>query len=121
MASIWRRAERKPATGCNAIARKGGGQTQRAVLFAHIDSRMGTPGANDNASAVVVLLILAELLAGYAGSLGTELVAMNGEDHCSNPGEQPSLSYNAGKFDEIVLGNNLNDVAYHRSKNAYSL
>ena len=115
------RAERMPATGCNVIARKGAGQTRRAVLFAHIDSRMGTPGANDNAGGVVVLLILAELLADYAGSLGVELVAMNGEDYCSNPGEQQYLSLNAGMFDEIVLGINLDDVAYHRGKIAYSL
>jgi Zn-dependent M28 family amino/carboxypeptidase len=49
---------------------------------------MGTPGANDNASDVVVLLILAELLANDAGSLGLELVAMNGKNYYSNPGEQ---------------------------------
>lgn len=68
-----------------------------------------------------MLLILAELLADYAGSLGVELVAMNGEDYYSNPGKQQYLSLNAGKFDEIVLGINLDDVAYHRGKIAYSL
>lgn len=115
------RAERIPATGCNVVARKGADQMRRVVLFAHIDSRMGTPGANDNASGVVVLLLLAELLADYAGSLGIELVAMNGEDYYSNPGEQQYLSLNAGRFDEIVLGINLDDVAYHRGKIAYSL
>lgn len=114
-------AERIPAVGCNVIARKGTRQDRRVVFFAHIDARMGTPGANDNASGVSVLLLLAELLADYSGSLGVELVAMNGEDYFSNPGEQRYLAENAGRFDEIVLGVNLDDVAYHKGKVAYSL
>ena len=71
---------RIPSTGSNVTARQGEQQNQRVVLMAHIDSRMGTPGASDNASGVIVLLLLAELLEEYSGSLGIEIVAMNGED-----------------------------------------
>lgn len=49
------------------------------------------------------------------------MVAMNGEDYYSNPGEQQYLALNAGKFDEIILGINLDDVGYYRGKIAYSL
>jgi aminopeptidase YwaD len=127
--SLDSRAQRIPAKGCNVIARKGANphpctersRSGRVVLFAHIDARMGSPGANDNASGVIVLLLLAELLADYAGHLGIEMVAMNGEDYYSNPGEQQYLAINAGKFDEIILGINLDDVGYYKGNVAYSL
>ncbi|MBM4465883.1 MAG: Zn-dependent exopeptidase M28 [Chloroflexi bacterium] len=119
--SLDSRAKRIPAKGCNVIARKGANPHCRVVLFAHIDARMGSPGAGDNASGVIVLLLLAELLADYAGHLGIEIVAMNGEDYYSNPGEQQYLAINAGKFDEIVLGINLDDVGYYKGNVAYSL
>ena len=86
--SLEIRAQRIPATGCNVIAHKGARQDGRIVVFAHIDARMGTPGAGDNASGTIVLLLLAELLADYIGEMGIELVAMNGEDYFSNPGEK---------------------------------
>ena len=119
--SLESRANRIPAKGCNVIARKGANPNRRVVLFAHLDARIGTPGANDNASGVIVLLLLAELLADYHGNLGIELVAMNGEDYYSNPGEQQYLTINEGRFDEIVLGINLDDVGYHKGNVAYSL
>jgi aminopeptidase YwaD len=120
-ASLESRAERIPATGCNVVAFKGADPRRRVVLFAHIDARMGSPGAGDNASGVIVLLLLADLLADYSGDLGIEIVAMNGEDYFSNPGEQRYLALNADRFEEIVLGINLDDVGYYRGNVAYSL
>jgi aminopeptidase YwaD len=114
-------AERIPATGCNVVALKGGDSGRRVVLFAHIDAWIGTPGATDDAGGISVLLLLAELLAGYAGSLGIEIVAMNGEDYYSAPGEKLWLEQNDSVFGEIVLGINLDDVGYHKGKTAYSL
>jgi aminopeptidase YwaD len=119
--SLESRTERIPAIGCNVIARKGTDIGRRVVLLAHIDARMGTPGANDNASGVVVLLLLAELLSDYSGRLGIEIVAMNGEDYYSNPGEQQYVALNADRFHEILLGVNLDDVGYHKGRVAYSL
>jgi aminopeptidase YwaD len=115
------RAQRIPATGCNVVARKDSSGPHRIVLFAHIDARLGTPGASDNASGTVVLLLLAELLADYMGDLGIEIVAMNGEDYFSNPGEQQWLAHNAGRFGDILLGINVDDVGYRKGRVAYSL
>jgi aminopeptidase YwaD len=115
------RAQRIPSRGCNVIARKGVNSLRRIVLFAHVDARMGSPGASDNASGTIALLILAELLAEYRGNLGIEIVAVNGEDYYSNPGEQLYLRANAGRFHEIVLGINVDDVGYYRGNVAYSL
>ncbi len=119
--SLESKASRIPATGCNVIARKGTDPSCRIVVFAHIDARMGTPGANDNASGIVVLLLLAELLTDYSGNLGIEMAAINGEDYFSNPGEQQYLELNAGGFGNIILGINLDDVAYYKGNVAYSL
>jgi aminopeptidase YwaD len=68
-----------------------------------------------------VLLLLAELLAGYQGGLGIELAAMNGEDYFSNSGEQQWLAHNAGRFGDILLGINVDDVGYRNSRVAYSM
>jgi aminopeptidase YwaD len=115
------RARRIPSTGCNVIAWKGTNPDHRAVLFAHIDAKPGTPGALDNASGVAVLLLLAELLADYSGDLGIEIVALNGEDYYSGVGEQAYLRMNSGRFEQMILGINLDGAGYHRGKTAYSL
>lgn len=120
-ATLVSRARRTPSHGCNVIARKGPGGGRRVVVMAHIDARLGTPGAGDNASGVAALLLLAEILSPYQGGLALELVAMNGEDYYANPGEMQFLASNAGKFGDIALGLNLDDVGYYRGKVAYSL
>jgi len=114
------RCDRIPSTGTNVVATKGYAD-RRVVVFAHIDSRIGTPGANDNASGVTALLLLAQLLEDYRGSMRVELVAMNGEDYYSSPGELQYLAANAGRFQEIELGINLDDIGYLHGGVAYSL
>jgi aminopeptidase YwaD len=46
---------------------------------------------------------------------------MNGEDYYAVPGQRLYVAANEGRFEEIVLGINLDDVGYHRGRNAYSL
>ena len=46
---------------------------------------------------------------------------MNGEDYYASPGELQYLASNAGRFDEIVLGINLDGVGYCQGRIAYSL
>jgi aminopeptidase YwaD len=115
-------AQRRPAMGYNVIARKGVTPAgRRVVLCAHIDAKPGTPGALDDAGGTVVLLLLGSLLADYAGGLGVEIVAMNGEDYFNAPGEQQFLALNQGRFGEIVLGVNIDGIGYRVGKSAYSL
>lgn len=115
------RAERIPAQGWNVVARKGSDDVPRIVCFAHLDTKPGTPGASDNASGVVTLLLLAELLSDYEGTPSIEIVAMNGEDYFSSPGEQQYLAQNAGRFGNIRLGINIDGVGYHKGGTGYSL
>jgi aminopeptidase YwaD len=114
-------ANRIPAKGCNVIARKGAGRGRRVVVCAHIDAKIGSPGAVDNASGVVVLLLLAELMTEYSGDLGVDLVALNGEDYYSAPGQVQYLQRNANRLHEVVLGINVDVAGYYQGNTAYSL
>jgi aminopeptidase YwaD len=113
-------ARRSPATGCNVYAHKGAGPERRVVVCAHIDAKDNTPGAIDNAGGTVVLLLLAELLAEYTGSLGIEIIALNGEDYYSAPGQKEFVLRNAAKFDQVILGINLDGPGYYQGATAYS-
>jgi aminopeptidase YwaD len=115
------RAKRISVRGSNVVARKGNSLNGRVVLFAHIDAKVGTPGALDNGTGIVTLLLLAELLKDYTGDTCIEIVALNGEDYYSNPGEQLYLKQNEDKFQEIVLGINIDGLGYIKGKTAYSL
>jgi len=119
-AVLHSRARRIPSVGYQVVAGKGADFSRRMVLLAHIDAKAGTPGAADNASGVVTLLLLAELLANYNGRLGLELVAINGEDYYANPGEHLFLAENEGRWDEIVLGVNIDGLGYAKSRVGYS-
>jgi aminopeptidase YwaD len=114
-------AERIPTSGMNVIGRKSGANEGKIIVFAHIDSKAGTPGALDNASGVVVLLLLAEILANENGRYTTEIIALNGEDYYSTPGQIQYLKDNQDKLDQIVLGINLDGAGYRDGKTAYSL
>jgi len=114
-------AERMPSEGCNVVARKGDHKAPRLVFLAHIDSKQGTPGAIDNASGIVTLLLLGELLAGFRGPMQIEITAINGEDYYSNPGEQLYLKSIKDRLPEILLGINIDGVGYKNSKTAFSL
>jgi aminopeptidase YwaD len=116
------RAERIAAQGRNVVARRGGPGPAQVVVMAHIDAKTTTPGALDNASGVVVLLLLAEMLAaGPGGGPRVELVAMNGEDHYAAPGEQLYLRHNPDGFAQMALGINLDGLGYREGRTAYSL
>ena len=114
-------AERIPARGCNVNARKGTDWERRIVLCAHIDTKEDTPGALDNATGIAVLLLLAELLEDYAGELGIEIVALNGEDDYSAAGQLQYLRDNADTLAQVILGINIDVAGYYQGNTEYSL
>lgn len=115
------RAQRSPATGCNVIARKGAQAGKRLVLTAHFDTKDGTPGALDNAAGVTTLLLLAELLQGFSGTPGVEIVAINGEDHYAAPGEIQYIRMNVETLKDIYLNINLDGLGYREGNTAFSM
>lgn len=103
-------SRRVPAKAEHIVALRRGDTPGRIVVFAHIDSRKGSPGALDNASGVAALLGLAELLVGETGGPSVEIVPLNGEDNYANPGEMLWVAQNEGRFDDIILGVNIDDA-----------
>ena len=114
-------ANRQPATGCNVIARKGQNPDSKIVLFAHIDAKINTPGALDNATGVVVLLLVAELLQDVSPDKTIEIVALNGEDYYAAPWEMLYLQNSLNQMKDVYLGINLDGAGYKDGKTAYSL
>lgn len=105
-------AQRLPSWSENICAFNGNPDGKRIVVCAHIDAKTGTPGAVDNASGVVVLLLLAEMLKARSSALPVELLAMNGEDHYSAGGELAYLNRHTGRLDEILLAINVDGAGF---------
>lgn len=108
-----------PGKGYNVIGSKGVG-SDRIVVTAHIDAKKGTPGAIDNATGVIVLLLLAKLLSDYEGDRHLELVAFNGEDYYAVPGQMEFIRMNENEFDKIYLNINIDGAGYFNGNSAFS-
>jgi len=114
------KAKRVPSKARNVIAKLNSSAPRKVVLTAHIDAYEDSPGASDNASGTVVLLLLAEMLANYQGEVGIEIAAFNGEDHYSAGGQMDYLARYREEFPTILVAINLDDVGYKEGKTAYS-
>jgi aminopeptidase YwaD len=113
-------SKRIAGTGENVIAHKGRSPNGRIVVSAHIDAKKGTPGAIDNATGVVILLLLADLLKDYAGERQVEIVAFNGEDYYAVPGQMLYLRENQDRLGEIFVNINIDGAGYKDGKSAFS-
>jgi aminopeptidase YwaD len=105
-------SRRVPASGRHLVASKPGTSGRRVVVFAHIDGRKGLPCALDNASGAASLMVLAELLADYAGPHTVELVPLNGEDYYGACGQKIWMRDNRDRLGDIVLGMNADDSGH---------
>lgn len=117
-------AERIPAKASNVIARLGSKAGEKIVFTAHLDAYEDSPGAADDASGVVALMLLAEIMAesekAAAGSLGIELAFLNGEDHYSAAGELDYLSRYGKALGNVRVLINIDDVGYREGGTHYS-
>ena len=113
-------SKRIKTKGCNVIGRKGDLTADKIVVTAHMDAKIGTPGAIDNATGVIVLLLLARLLEDYSGVLQIELVALNGEDYYSVPGQMNYIAANQDSFNQIMLNINIDGAGYKDGPSALS-
>jgi aminopeptidase YwaD len=113
-------SHRIPTTAEHVVATLPGSAPGRIVITAHIDSRKGSPGALDNASGVATLLGLAELLSDYRDGPRIEIVPFNGEDNYANPGEMLWVAENEARFDDIILGINIDDLGQRGTTNHVS-
>lgn len=117
---LYSQAERISSTGCNVIGRLNPDAVSKITICAHIDAKIGTPGALDNAAGVVTLLLIADLLKNYSGSNEIELLAMNGEDYYGANGEKQYLEQNEGRLSRILSFINIDAPGFHTGKTAFS-
>lgn len=122
VAAVEIRSRRIQSRARNVIATRGP-RSSRVTVIAHIDTKPGTPGAVDNATGVVALLLLAELLGEERHPdlpIGVELLAVNGEDHYAAPGELAWLETNGASLGDIPLVINIDGAGYRHGRSAYS-
>lgn len=119
LATLKMDTERIPSNGENIVARKGEGK-KKIVFCAHIDTKEQTPGALDNASGIVILLSLAELLLNYRGKICVEIIAINGEEYYNTPGQLEYLNRYNNDFSSILIAINLDDIGYIKGRTAFS-
>lgn len=115
------KAVRIPETAYNIVGRKNGQSPKRIVITAHIDAKIGTPGAIDNATGVTVLLLLAELLKDINHKYTIELVPFNGEDYYAVPGQMKYIEQNESRFSDIILNINIDGAGYKEGISSFSL
>jgi aminopeptidase YwaD len=114
------RTVRKESRGFNIVASKGSELDRRILISAHIDAKIGTPGAIDNGTGVVVLLLLAEYLQEYQSGPVIELLPLNGEDYYSVPGQMVYLEQNQGRFNEMLININIDGAGYQQGPSGFS-
>ena len=114
------RAERIQSEGYHLVAKKGNDQGKRITISAHIDAKLGTPGAIDNGTGVVILMLLAELFKDYREGPVLELLPFNGEDYYAASGQMLFMDQNRGHFDEIMININIDGAGYHIGPSAFS-
>ena len=112
---------KRPSQGHNVIGRKGNPKGRRITITAHIDAKKGSPGALDNATGVTLLLLLSELLKEYQKANMIELVALNGEDYYSVPGQMAFLEQKQGDFTDTIININIDGIGYHTGKTSLSV
>jgi aminopeptidase YwaD len=106
--------------GYNVIGKKGNSTNGRIVITAHIDAKKDTPGAIDNATGIVILLLVAKLLKDYNGKRQIDIVAFNGEDYYSVPGQMEYIKSINNKFNDIFLNINIDGAGYLKGDSAIS-
>ncbi len=114
-------SRRIPSYGVNVIGTMGEKPEKRIVISAHIDAKMGTPGAIDNGTGVVILMLLADHLSDYNGRYQIEIVAFNGEDYYAAPGQMNYIKSNEDSFENILLNVNIDGAGFHKDGTYFSL
>ena len=114
-------AKRIPSTACNVIARNNPDARKKIIVCAHIDTYSHTPGALDNASGTVVLLLLAEMLQKHDNPKTVEFIAFNGEDNFSVGGQMDYLHRYGNELNKVLVAINVDDVGYVKGKTAFSM
>ncbi len=111
---------RRDAGGANLIARINPDKNKKLVVTAHIDTKHGTPGALDNGTGVVILLLLSSIIKPEDIDFSLELLLLNGEDYYSTPGQLKYLEEYIIGDKKTFLAINCDGIGLKDSKTAVS-
>lgn len=96
------------------------GSAETVVVGAHYDSAPGTPGADDNASGVAALLVLADALEAEKPKRTIRLVAFTNEEppwfHGEDMGSRHHARNSRERGDDIVAMLSLETLGYYRDE-----
>lgn len=103
----WIKSEYKPihkAPGINVIGRIPGKSKEEILIVAHLDTIFNTPGANDNAASVIVMLMLAHAASARENNHTLTFVATDSEEYVF----EGAYHYAAGR----IADNTMKDIKY---------
>lgn len=119
--SLTIRSRRLPSRGSNVMVRTRQEGAPRVLLTAHLDSKLGTPGALDNASGVAVLLLMAEFLSRAPHLPSVEFLFLNGEDHYSAAGQKHYVEQSENPLSGVTLAINVDGIGLQDDYPVWSL
>jgi len=105
--SAWIKSEYKPihkAPGINVIGRIPGKSKNEILIIAHLDTIFNTPGANDNAASVIVMLMLAHAASGREHNHTLTFIASDSEEYVF----EGAYHYAEGR----IADNTMKDIKY---------
>lgn len=103
----WIKSEYKPvhkAPGINIIGRLPGKSKAEILIIAHLDTIFNTPGANDNAASVIVMLMLAHAASGRQNNHSLTFIASDSEEYVF----EGAYHYAASR----IADNTMKDIKY---------
>ncbi len=103
----WIKSEYKPvhkAPGINVIGRLPGKSKAEILIIAHLDTIFNTPGANDNAASVIVMLMLAHAASGKQNNHTLTFIASDSEEYVF----EGAYHYAASR----IADNTMKDIKY---------
>jgi aminopeptidase YwaD len=106
-----------PGSTANIVARLPGERPEQIVCCAHFDTKIDTPGANDNAAGVAVLLSLAELLVQQPHPYSLEFVAFSNEEYLPL-GDDTYVRLRGECFDQIIAAANFDGIGQQLGVNS---
>jgi len=105
--SAWIKAEYHPVhkvPGVNVVGRIEGKSSKEILVIAHLDTIFNTPGANDNAASVIVMLMLAHAASGRAHNHTLTFIASDSEEY----GYEGAYHYAGGR----IADHTMKDIQY---------
>lgn len=119
MALLHSPAKRIPARALYVKAGKGELSASKILLCAHLDTKIGTPGAIDNATGTAILIALMELLQDYDSPYMLEIIPFNGEDYYAASSEMLYLQECKNDLSKILLCLNFDAIGLKENRIAY--